>query len=252
MRWLKPCQITNNFNIMTALKCLSENKVIDTLQNTKRRYVCMKIYLIKNEYPIWSLLKSGNCTPNQNFSMLCLLSQNYQHCFEKYYKHPEAYRLIWETQKWCSNLSRGGVELSIKTIFCWFINNLRTAWPVMPFWVPKTTYFYQDHCFPFKTPLIILRWHWHIQLAKFRFGGNSPLIYIHCYVIPYALWTARIQVGFFFLWTPFSLSQFILEVSNIPYNFGVSFPFFICFFFVCFSFFIYRSTTRAHFSHVCG
>ena len=48
--------------------------------------------------------------------MFCVLSQNYQHCFEKYYKHPEANCL--EKVKYGIKISIGQAVLELLIKMC--------------------------------------------------------------------------------------------------------------------------------------
>ena len=63
----------------------------------------------------------GELLPKPKFSMFCVLSQNSQHCFEKWYtcKHPK--EIARETQKWHYNFSRPSSSWVIdQTIFYMF------------------------------------------------------------------------------------------------------------------------------------
>ena len=51
------------------------------------------LFLVRGAVP----LSRGKGTPNQNFSMLCALFQNYQHSFEEWCILKQ---IVWETQKY--------------------------------------------------------------------------------------------------------------------------------------------------------
>ena len=65
------------------------------------------------------------------FSMFCVLSENYQHFFDKWHKQCILKQNVWETQNGITVLVRPNVSwvTDYNTYNIIFINNSKTAWP---------------------------------------------------------------------------------------------------------------------------
>ena len=91
--------------------------------------------MTSHENPLLWFLR-GYCTPNQKLGCFCVLSQNYQHLFDKWYMH--LIENCPRNSKLALNLSRpNGSWVIDQTIFLTvLIHNLKTTWSTkisMPF-----------------------------------------------------------------------------------------------------------------------
>ena len=123
---LKKVQLQERYTLVTQdsighLKtlCMSVLSLVVALESEWKRYSSSQSDEKNASVQVWIQLK-GELHPKPNLSTFSELSQNYQHCFEKQYKHPEANCLRNSKISIKILVGQTVLELLITTIYCMF------------------------------------------------------------------------------------------------------------------------------------